>query len=145
MSLFVHSSNVHSTDQALNSAINNLIHIPSFDTVTYGKNSIKFYCAQLWNNMFPSGFIQINADHRNDVHLTEINSIHYFKKLLKKHFLYKYSIDDKDDYIYYWSAYLVFFFSLLRQISMLFLFSSPWQGIQFLNTVLFYISNFELF
>ena len=101
LSLFIPSSNVHSTNQALNSAINNLIHIPSFDTVTYGKNSIKFSCAQLWNNMFPSGFIQINADHRNDVHLTKINSIHYFKKLLKKHFLYKYSIDDEDDYIYF--------------------------------------------
>ena len=101
MSLFILSSNVHSTNQALNSAINNLIHIPSFGTVTYGKNSIKFYCAQLWNNMFPSGFIQINADHKNDVHLTKINSVHYFKKLLKKHFLYKYAVADDDDYIYF--------------------------------------------
>ena len=101
MSLFILSSNVHSTNQALNSAINNLIHIPRFDTVTYGKNSIKFYCAQLWNNMFPSGFIQINADHKNDVHLTKINSVHYFKKLLKKHFLYKYAVADDDDYIYF--------------------------------------------
>ena len=101
MSLFILSSNVHSTNQALNSAINNLIHIPRFDTVTYGKNSIKFYCAQLWNNMFPSGFIQINADHKNDVHLTKINSVHYFKKLLKKHFLYKYAVVDEDDYIYF--------------------------------------------
>ena len=30
MSLFILSSNVHSTNQALNSAINNLIHIPRF-------------------------------------------------------------------------------------------------------------------
>ena len=101
LSLIIHSSNVHSTNQALNSAISNLIHIPSFDTVTYGKNSIKFYCAQLWNNMFPSGFIQISADHQKDVHLTKINSIHYFKKLLKKHFLYKYSTDDEEDYIHF--------------------------------------------
>ena len=101
MSLFILSSNVHSTNQALNSAINNLIHIPRFDTVTYGRNSIKFQCAQLWNNMFPTGSIQINADRQNDVHLTKINSIDYFKKLLKKHFLYKYASGDNDDFIYY--------------------------------------------
>ena len=47
MSLFILGSNVHSTNQALNSAINNLIHIPRFDTVTYSKNSIKFYCVQV--------------------------------------------------------------------------------------------------
>ena len=101
MSLFILSSNVHSTNQALNSAINNLIHIPRFETVSYGKNSIKFHCAQLWNNMFPTGFIQINADRQKDVHLTKINSVHYFKKLLKKHFLYKYATGNDDDFIYY--------------------------------------------
>ena len=45
MSSFILSSSKYSTNQALDSAINNVIHIPSFDTVTYGKNSIKFYCA----------------------------------------------------------------------------------------------------
>ena len=101
MSLFILSSNVHSTNQVLNSAINNLIHIPSFDTITYGRNSIKFHCAQLWNNMFPTGFIQIQADRSKDVHLTKINTIHYFKKVLKQHFLYKYSVADDDEFIYY--------------------------------------------
>ena len=101
MSLFILSSNIHSTNQALNSAINNLIHIPSFDTVTYGRNSIKFHCAKLWNSMFPTGFIQVDNDRSKDVHLTKINSIHYFKKILKKHFLYKYSVADDDDFIYY--------------------------------------------
>ena len=101
MSLFILSSNVHSTNQALNSAINNLIHIPRFDTVTYGKNSIKFHCAKLWNDMFPSGFIQIHEDHRKDIHLTKINSVHYFKKILKKHFIYKYTSADEDDFIYF--------------------------------------------
>ena len=93
MSLFVLSSNVHSTNQALNSAINNLIHIPSFDTVTYGKNSIKYHCAKLWNEMFPTGNIQVDNDGKKDssIHLSKINSIHYFKKILKKHFLYKYA------------------------------------------------------
>ena len=35
MSLFVLSSNVHTTNQVLNSALNNLIHCPGFDSVTY--------------------------------------------------------------------------------------------------------------
>ena len=101
MTLFILSSNIHSTSQVLNSAINNLIYIPSFDTITYGRNSIKFYCAQLWNNMFPTGFIQVDANRNNDVHLTKINTIHYFKKLLKKHFLYKYSIAHDEEFIYF--------------------------------------------
>ena len=51
--------------------------------------------------MFPNGFIQIDADHHKDVHLTKINTVHYFKKILKKHFLYKYISDDEDDFIYF--------------------------------------------
>ena len=101
MSLFILSSNIHSTNQALNTSIDNLIRIPSFDTVSYGRNSIKFHCAQLWNNMFPTGFIQIDADRTKDVHLTKINSIHYFKKVLKRHFLFKYSVAVDEDFIYY--------------------------------------------
>ena len=51
--------------------------------------------------MFPTGFIQINADRQKDVHFAKINSVHYFKKLLKKHFLYRYAVDDEDDFIYF--------------------------------------------
>ena len=83
MSLFVMSGDVHQTNQVLNSALNNLIHIPGFNTVTYGKESIKYHCAKLWNEMLPNGFIQVDAERKNDVHLSKINSIHYFKKLLK--------------------------------------------------------------
>ena len=101
MSLFVLSSNIHSTNQVLNSAINNLIHIPSFDTISYGRNSIKYHCARLWNETFPTGFIQVNADRTKDIHLSKINSIHYFKKTLKKHFLYKYSSGEASDFIFY--------------------------------------------
>ena len=92
MSLFILSSNVHSTNQVLNSALNNLLHTPSFRTVTYGRNSIKYHCAKLWNDMFPTGFIQVDDIHKKDshIHLSKINSIHYFKRVLKKHFLFKY-------------------------------------------------------
>ena len=88
MSLFILSKNIHATNQVLNSALNNLIHIPAFDTITYGRNSIKYHCAKLWNDMFPTGFIQIDADPKKNIHLSKINSIHYFKKVLKKHFLF---------------------------------------------------------
>ena len=104
MSMFILSQDVHITNQVLNSALNKLIHIPAFDTVTYGRNSIRYHCAKLWNDMFPTGFIQVDADRKKDVHLSKINSIHYFKKILKKHFLYKYSADD-EDFIYYWLNY----------------------------------------
>ena len=101
MSLFVLSSNVHITNQVLNSALNNLIHIPAFDTLTYGRNSIKYHCAKLWNDMFPTGVIQVDVDRKKDIHLSKINSIHYFKKVLKQHFLYKYSAADDNDFVYY--------------------------------------------
>ena len=32
---------------------------------------------------------------------TKINSVHYFKKILKKHFIYKYTSADEDDFIYF--------------------------------------------
>ena len=52
--------------------------------------------------MFPTGFIQIDDGRKKDshIHLSKINSIHYFKKVLKKHFLFKYASDD-DEFIYY--------------------------------------------
>ena len=101
MSLFVLSNNVHTTNQVLNSAINNLIHIPAFETIKYSQNSIKYHCAKLWNDTFPSGTIQIDANRTKDIHLSKINNIHYFKKVLKKHFLYGYASDDENDYVYY--------------------------------------------
>ena len=100
MSLFILSNNVHTTNLTLNSTINNLIHIPSFDTIKYGQNSIKYHCAKLWNNMFPTGRIQVDGYSKNDVHLSKINTIHYFKKVLKKHFLFQYS-SAGSDFIYY--------------------------------------------
>ena len=95
MSLFLLSRNIHSTNQVLNSAMNNLIYLPGFHTVTYGKNSIKYHCAKLWNDMFPTGYIQVDTADKQDsfIHLSKINSIHCFKKVLKKHFLYTYATD----------------------------------------------------
>ena len=91
MDLFRLSSNVHTTNQTLNSALNNLIHIPKINTVSYGSHSIRYHCAKLWNQMFRNGTFHIDANPANDVHLCKVNSVHYFKKKLKQHFLYEYS------------------------------------------------------
>ena len=92
MDLFRLSTNVHTTNQILNSTLNNLIHIPKIKTVSYGNHSIRYHCARLWNQMFRNGTFHIDSNPDNDVHLSKVNSIHYFKKKLKQHFLYEYSL-----------------------------------------------------
>ena len=92
MGLFRLSTNVHTTNQTLNSALNNLIHIPRINTVSYGNHSIRYHCAQLWNQKFRNGSFRIDSNPANDVKLCKVNSIHYFKKKLKQHFLYEYSL-----------------------------------------------------
>ena len=92
MGLFRLSTNIHITNLILNSALNNLIHIPKIKTVTYGNHSIRYHCAKLWNEMFPTGVFRIDSNPDHDVKLCKVNSVHYFKKKLKQHFLYEYSI-----------------------------------------------------
>ena len=92
MDLFRLSSNIHTTNQTLNSALNNLIHIPKIKTVSYGSHSIRYHCAKLWNQMFRNGTFRIDSNRVNDVNLSQVNSFHYLKKKLKQHFLYEYSL-----------------------------------------------------
>ena len=92
MDLFILSSNIHTTNQTLNSALNNLIHIPKIKTVSYGNHSIRYHCAKLWNQMFRNGTFRVDSNQVNDVKLCQVNSVHYFKKKLKQHFLYEYSL-----------------------------------------------------
>ena len=56
MDLFRLSSNVHSTNQTLNSALNNLIHIPKIKTVSYGNHHIVVQCVF----QAPSGVLLLN-------------------------------------------------------------------------------------
>ena len=93
MSLFQPSIDVHTTNMQLNSSIKNLIHIPSINTSTYGIQSLKYTCAKLWNEYFTKG-ISINSDRKHNVSFNKIKSIHHFKKVLKKHFLHMYSLED---------------------------------------------------
>ena len=91
MGLFKLSTNIHTTNQTLNSALNNLIHIPKINTVTYGNHSIRYHCGKLWNTMFRSGSFNIDSNPANDVKLCQVNTFYYFKRKLKQHFLYGYS------------------------------------------------------
>ena len=84
MDLFELSSNIHTTNQILNSALNKLIHIPNTKTVSYGTHSIRYHCAKLWNQMFRTGTFRIDSKQVNDVKLCQVNSVHYFKKKLKQ-------------------------------------------------------------
>ena len=91
--IFQLSKDIHTTSQTLNSAYNNLLFIPSFKSMTYGKKSIRYSCPKLWNETFKTGTIQIGADRKKDIKLSSIETANNFKNTLKKHFLYKYSLE----------------------------------------------------
>ena len=75
-SLFRLASDVHTTTRELNSVVNNLIYIPAFKTITYGKASLRYRCAKLWNEKFKSGNIQIDIDENKK--LTKIRNVKGF-------------------------------------------------------------------
>ena len=91
-SLFSLSSEIHTTDLHLNSARKNLLHISKINTETYGNRSIKHHCATLWNEIFKNG-MSINSDPLKNLAVTDIKSSHHLKRVLKKHYLFKYSLE----------------------------------------------------
>ena len=93
MSIFRPSDDMHITELNLKSANKDLIYIPSIRTKTYGECSIKYICAKLWNEM-QNNSISINLNQSKNVSLTNIKTVHQFKKVLKKHFLFQYSLED---------------------------------------------------
>ena len=93
MSLFRLSSNVHTVPRELNSSVNRLLYIPKVKTTTYGLDSIRYHCATLWNKMFKTGAVNIDGDKKNNVQLTKIKTKKHFNKIMKKHFLYSYTVD----------------------------------------------------
>ena len=90
--LFDFSRNIHTTNLELNSARKNLLHIPSVKNPTYDKKSIKYHCAELWNGTFKNG-IAIDKDVKNNVTIDKMHNIYQFKRKLKKHYLYPYTLD----------------------------------------------------
>ena len=100
MSLFRLSSNVHTTSQTLISAVKSHIFIPSFNTITYGKDSIRYQCAYLWNDLFKTGNIQIETNVTKNVNKVKMYSAKSFKETLKKHYLFSYTVEEPD-FIFY--------------------------------------------
>jgi hypothetical protein len=90
--LFSSSSDIHSTNLKLKSVYKKLLFIPRIKTVTYGNKSIKYHCAELWNNTFKNG-ISIDKNVKNNVAVDQIHNVFQFKRLLKKHFLYSYTLE----------------------------------------------------
>ena len=80
------------TDNVHRHATRQTFHVPSICTSTYGKNSITFRGPELWNLMFKFG-IPIDKTLKNNVIFDQIHSISQFKRVLKKHFFYSYSLE----------------------------------------------------
>ncbi len=109
MSLFRLSRDVHQNLE-LNSSVNYLIHIPTIHTTTYGNQSIRYRCAKLWNEVFKNGFIRVKdkKEKNNHILLSSIKNTFNFKNALKKHVTYMYSVEDNEDFLFYWHMYYFF-------------------------------------
>ena len=91
MSLFKLTTDVQTTNLVLSSSKNNLLYTPRFQTMTYGKKSIKYQCPKIWNQTFKNGSLQTELDRTKDIKLDSIKTVNHFKKSLKRHYLYTYS------------------------------------------------------
>ena len=92
MQIFQLSSEVRThTCDSLNSIDKKLLYIPKFHTTTYGKQSLRYVCAKLWNETFKTGFIRVNNDNKKNIAISKIKTIHNFKNALKRHYLFNYT------------------------------------------------------
>ena len=89
-SLFEFDSNIHNYETT--SAMKHLLHIPRIFTATYGNKSIKYQCPIVWNATVKNNII-IDNKIINNVAIDLIHNIHQFKRTLKKHFLYCYTLN----------------------------------------------------
>ena len=64
--LFQLSSEVcTNTLESLNSIDKKLLYIPKFQTITYGKQSLRYVGPSLWNQTFKTGIIQVDNEKEN--------------------------------------------------------------------------------
>ena len=93
MTLFQRSSDVRSVQT--NSVVRDLFYLPPIRSSTYGIQSIRYRCAQLWNEMFKSGSVQVKSDREKHsrILLSKIRSGYNLRNALKRHFLYFYTVD----------------------------------------------------
>ena len=94
MPLFQLSSDVRTnTFDSLNSIDKKLLYIPKFNTITYGKQSLRYICPKLWNETFKTGVIRVNNIKEKNIPVSKIKTIHNFKNALKRHYLFTYSFE----------------------------------------------------
>ena len=67
-------------------------HIPAVNSLTYGINSIRYSVPKLYYEIFKNNGIAIGKGVTNNVRFDQIHSIFQFKRILKKHFLYSYTL-----------------------------------------------------
>ena len=90
LNLFTLDKEVHKYQTV--SASKHLLHIPRIFTATYGNKSIKYHCPIVWNATVKNG-IAIDNKLKNNVAIDHIHNIYQFKRTLKKHYLYSYSLE----------------------------------------------------
>ena len=94
MRLFKLSSEVRTNSfESLNSIDKKLLYIPKFKTVTYGKRSLRYLGPTLWNETFKTGIIRVSSVKQRNIAVSKIRSVYNFKNALKRHYLFKYSIE----------------------------------------------------
>ena len=69
-----------------------LFHIPAVNSTTNGINSIRYSVPKLYYDTFKNNSIATDSGVKNLVNLHHIHNIFQFKRVLKKHFLYSYSL-----------------------------------------------------
>ena len=94
MHLFQLSSEVRiNAFDSLNSIDKKLLYIPKFNTVTYGKQSLRYLCPKLWNETLKTGVILVSNIQKRNIPMSKIKTIYNFKNALKRHYFYTYSLD----------------------------------------------------
>ena len=87
--LFTKSNEMQSTNLTLSSSRNNTLSLPSIQTEHSGRKSLKFQCAYLWNHYSCNN---IQLDDKQFLNHKKITNVSLFKKLLKKHFKFTYTL-----------------------------------------------------
>ena len=82
--LFTFSRGIHTTN--LQSNCIKIFYVNLIKTTTYGIKSIKYHCADLWNELFKKGN-SIDKNAKNNVVIDQIHNVYHFKRTLKRHYL----------------------------------------------------------
>ena len=88
MHLFQLSSEVRiNAFDSLNSIDKKLLYIPKFNTVTYGKQSLRYLCPKLWNETFKTGVILV-SDIQKKIFLCQKSKPFTISKMLSKDIIF---------------------------------------------------------